>query len=63
MTLDLRGTPVTDDGVKVLASLTNLKTLDLRYTQVTEAGVKELRKALPGCTITRADVPKLKFPQ
>jgi len=61
--LDLRGTPVTDLGLKNLAGLKSLRTLDLRYTRVTEAGLKELRKALPRCTMSRADVPVLAPPR
>jgi hypothetical protein len=39
--------------LKELAGLKGLHTLDLRFTKVTDAGLKELRKALPGCQITR----------
>src|ERR1700741_4363532 len=40
--VDLRGTRVTDVGLKELAGLKNLHTLDLRKTRVTGAGLKEL---------------------
>jgi internalin A len=51
--LELGGTQVTDAGLKHLAGLKDLQTLDLSNTPVTAAGEKELRKALPGCQITR----------
>jgi hypothetical protein len=45
---------VTDNGLKELAGLKELKYLDLRRCQgVTDAGVAELKKALPDCEITR----------
>jgi hypothetical protein len=50
-------------GLPGAVGLTNLQVLDLRFTRVTEAGLKELRKALPGCTISRADIPDLKIPK
>jgi internalin A len=40
--VNLRGTQVTDAGLKELAALKNLTTLDLNLTQVTDAGLKEL---------------------
>jgi serine/threonine protein kinase len=50
--LSLADTGVTDDGVKVLARVRTLRTLELEGTKVTLAAVEELRKALPGCSIT-----------
>ena len=40
--VDLRGTEVTDAGLKDLAPLTHLQKLDLSVTKVTDAGLKEL---------------------
>jgi hypothetical protein len=51
--LNLRNTQVTDASLKGLAGLKKLQTLDLGRTKVTAAGLKELRKALPGCKISR----------
>ena len=51
--LDLAGTQVTDAGLKELAGLKILHALYLGGTRVTDAGLKELRKALPGCEISR----------
>ncbi len=51
--LNLGETKVTDAGLKELAGLESLQTLNLVGTQVTDAAVRELRKALPGCKITR----------
>jgi hypothetical protein len=42
--LDLRGTKVTDVGLKELAKLPNIAKLDLSYTQVTDAGLRDLAK-------------------
>jgi len=41
-TLDLYGTPVTDEDLKDLAGLSELQTLDLARTRVTDAGLKGL---------------------
>ena len=40
-----------DDGIKHLASLTNLETLHLRRTRATADGIAELQLALPMCQI------------
>jgi len=40
-----------------------LQTLDLRFTRVTDTGMSELRKALPGCKMSRADIPILNPPK
>ena len=37
--LSLAGSGLSDDGIKHLASLTNLESLDLRGTKVTAAGI------------------------
>ena len=52
-TLNLGGTKVSDAGLQELAGLKSLQSLYLDATQVTDAGLKEMRKALPGCKITR----------
>jgi internalin A len=51
--LSLRGTKVTNAGLKELNRLKNLQHLDLGSSEVTEAGVAELQRALPRCTIIR----------
>ena len=49
--LNLKGSTITDDGLKVLAVIKSLKEVDLTDTDVTPEGVAELRKALPNCKI------------
>jgi internalin A len=51
--LDLTNTPVTDEGLKVIANYKDLIWLSLTRTKVTDEGVMELQKALPKCTIHR----------
>jgi hypothetical protein len=51
--LDLRGTKVTDAGLRELAALKGLRILALSDTKVTDAGVAELQKALPDCKVRR----------
>src|SRR5262249_39814863 len=43
ISVDLRGTKVTDAGLKVLKDLRNLQTLELAGTEVTDAGLKDLK--------------------
>ena len=42
--LSLRGTKITDSGLKEVAKLQKLETLDLNTTQITDAGLQELAK-------------------
>ena len=42
---------LTDQDIKDLSQLTNLKSLDLRDTAITNAGFAELRKTLRDCQI------------
>jgi hypothetical protein len=49
----IRGTAVTDVGLKELAGLKSLTILDLGGTKVTDVGVAMLKKALPRCKIQR----------
>ena len=49
--LSLRGTEITDVGLKEVAKLQKLKVLGLNGTKVTYAGVAQLKKALPNCGI------------
>lgn len=51
--LNLYGTPIGDEGLKHLETLTGLKNLTLKRTAVTAAGVSALRKVLPNCSILR----------
>lgn len=44
---------VADDGVKELATLTNLTTLSLGGTKASKDGVKKLQEALPKCKLNR----------
>ena len=51
--LSLAKSPVSDEGARQLAQLTQLKELDLTETKVTAAGLQALQKSLPGCRIVR----------
>jgi hypothetical protein len=51
VTLSLRGTQVTDDGLGHLRALNSLHFLDLTNTRVTHGGVSGLSTALPKCRI------------
>ncbi len=51
--LSLNKTAVTDAGLIHLEGLTALKDVRLALTKVSDKGVARLRKALPGCEITR----------
>ncbi len=43
--------PVSDEGVRHLAALKQLRMLNLQLTNTMDTVVDELRKALPGCRI------------
>ena len=67
--VSLRGTEVTDAGLKDLARLTNLTTLVLEVTQVTDAGLKDLARLtnlttldLRGTQVTDAGLQDLLTP-
>ena len=49
----VRGTEVTDAGLKELKGLKALTRLEVGNTKVTDEGVKDLQKALPGCRVIR----------
>jgi hypothetical protein len=51
--LDLRGSQATDDDLRRLHGLKNLRALAVAGTKVTDAGIDEIRKALPACKISR----------
>ncbi len=51
--LFLTNTKITDAGLVHLKGLTKLERLDLVFPKVTDAGIQELKKALPGCRISR----------
>ncbi len=53
--LVLKDWKVTDEGLKGLARIKQLRSLNLSYTQVTDAGVKRLLQALPGLKVIRED--------
>jgi internalin A len=64
--VDLEGTPVTDAGLKKLATLKNLSTPSLLRTHVTDAGLKELATLinltalrLDGTAVTGAGLKEL----
>jgi hypothetical protein len=44
---------VADSSIPHLARLKKLKALTITGTAITNAGVESLRKALPGCNVTR----------
>ena len=48
-TLDLSSTKVSDETLRVLSNLPNLKTLYLDDTMVSAEGVKEFRERRPHC--------------
>jgi hypothetical protein len=56
--LDLRGTAVTDAGLKELKEFKDLMLLQLDTRHVTDAGVAELRRALPRCAVAQFIVKK-----
>ena len=47
----MRGTKVTDEGLKEVAKFQKLELLWLGDMQITAEGVAELKKALPNCNI------------
>jgi hypothetical protein len=49
--LDLAFTSVTDNGLKMLEGLSNLRTLRVSFSQVTANGVATLQRALPNTKI------------
>jgi hypothetical protein len=49
--ISLRGTEVTDAGLRHLRNLVGLESLDLNGTAVTSSGVSGLRRALPNAEI------------
>ena len=53
--LDLTNTGIGDAGVSELARCKSLKKLTLTGTRVTAKGVRELKAALPGCEVVRAE--------
>lgn len=53
--LDLAGPDLTDNAMKQVADLRNLRTLCLDRASATDAGAAELQKALPDCKIRLRD--------
>lgn len=58
--LDLNDTPITDDGLKTVATLNQLETLRIARTQVTPAGVEKHILTLP--KLRQLDVSGLSLP-
>ena len=52
-TVSLASTPITDEGLKLLAACPQLDFVDLRFTQITAAGIEGLRLALPRAKVLR----------
>lgn len=52
-TLRLRGTSVSDDGLKELQHVKTLRLLDVKNTRVSERGIAVLQDALPRLTIEK----------
>jgi hypothetical protein len=50
--LHLDGSQITDNALRHLEGLHNLKEVDLRQTNVSSRGVHRLKSVLPNCTIT-----------
>ena len=58
--LNLKGTVnVTDEGVRYLARMKQLREVNLTGTRVTEEGLAELHKALPRCKVVGETSPSL----
>ncbi len=51
--LSLKGTAITDEGLRNLRTLASLTTIQLQRMKVTEQGTAELAKALPKTKIER----------
>ena len=49
--LSLRGTEISDIGLRRLEDLAKLKSLDIRDTRVTEGGLQRIKKKLPNCKV------------
>jgi hypothetical protein len=49
--LNLFGTPITNEGLENLKGMDQLKQLYLGVTQATPDRIRELKKELPGCRI------------
>jgi hypothetical protein len=47
----LHGCRITDDGLRVLATMEALRDVNLHETPVTAAGVERLRQQLPRCRV------------
>ena len=54
--LSLSGSALTDESLKTLTALTNLRELDVISTKLTASGIAKLQEALPKCKITTAAV-------
>ncbi|MBM81936.1 MAG: hypothetical protein CMJ78_15290 [Planctomycetaceae bacterium] len=50
-TLILDGTPIGDDAIDVLKSMSGLERLSLKRTRFTQSAIEELKNALPDCEI------------
>ena len=52
--LSLSGSALTDESLKTLTALTNLRELDVTNSKLTASGIAKLKEALPKCKITTA---------
>jgi hypothetical protein len=57
LSLDLKGTKITDAGLEHLKGLDNLFELDLLETDVTDEGIKMLLRELPKCRVRWSPKP------
>lgn len=49
--LNLNGSDVTDDGLKALASVIDIRNVQLKHTRVTEGGIQAFRQSHPTCVV------------
>jgi hypothetical protein len=55
--LDLSNTAVTDNGIRHLHGLQNLKKIGIMKTAVTDEGMEELKSAVPSLTMPTTSPP------
>ena len=52
VSIDFRGSNITDEALQYLSRLKSLEVLHLQETDITPEGAETLRKALPKCVIS-----------